>query len=192
MSRARTTLGKVKMASMFAHQLWVVDIDDAECATLKLLATQPHQMIGGTTASGALARRSRALAHKSLVRYRNSAEGGWPAGMWAAYPTCNGINAMWRHAGDTHVERCGAPWNPNGTCSGCGAQRLLDLPAYENYLGALPDRDRVTQLATSALWCIEHGYLRRADVTTTKTCRFTGSAIHDSGLHRVSQPRLSR
>ncbi|WP_016894104.1 hypothetical protein [Mycobacteroides abscessus] len=169
----------------FAHQLLAVEISAAESATLLEIATQPSKMIGATSVGTAVARRCRQLARKGLARYVNSVEGGWPAGMWAAYPTCNGLNAMWRHAGDTHVDRCGAPWNPDGTCSGCRTRRPLDLPAYEQYLAALTIPDRQAELRTSALWCIEHGYIRRIDVTIQKTCPFKGSSIHDGGLDRI-------
>ena len=175
-----------------AHRLWVITITDLEDEMLKQIATHPNRMIGGTSTRTSEAQRCRKLAHRGLVRYLNSDQGGWPAGMWAAYPTCNGFNAMWRHAGDTHVERCSAPWNPDGTCTGCRARRLLDLPAYETYIAALPPQDRTEELAVSALWCAEHGYLRRLDVTTQKTCRFTGSPLHDGLLNRVAQPAGAR
>lgn len=175
----------------FAHQLWAIEVDDQECALLATIANSAHQMVGGTSTGDALARVARLLAGKGLVRYLNSRDGGWPAGMWAAYPTCSGRNAMWRHAGDTHVDGCGARWNPDGRCSGCRTARLLDLPAYAAYLVALPAAVRTKQLSTAALWCDEHGYLRSADTTTHKMCRFAGSPIHDGMVSRVCQPRLS-
>lgn len=67
-------------------QLWVVDIDDLEAAAIRQLLAQPSLMIGGDSPRTALARRCRKLAHKRLMQYRNSTEGRWPAGMWAAYP----------------------------------------------------------------------------------------------------------
>lgn len=174
-----------------AHQLLAVEISEPESATLLAIATHPGRMIGGTTTHTAVARRCRQLARKRLARYVNSAQGGWPAGMWAAYPTCNGFNAMWRHAGDTHIDRCGSPWNSGGTCSGCRTRRRLDLPAYEQYLAALSIPDRQAELRTSALWCIEHGYIRRIDVTTQKTCPFKGSSVHDGGLDRIGHIHLA-
>lgn len=176
---------------VFAHQLLAVEISEPESATLLAIATHPGRMIGGTTPRTAVARRCRQLARKGLAQYVNSAQGGWPAGMWATYPTCNGLNAMWRHAGDTHIDRCGSPWNADGTCSGCRTRRRLDLPAYEQYLAALSIPDRQAELRTSALWCIEHGYIRRTDVTTQKTCRFKGSSIHDGGLDRIGHIHLA-
>lgn len=168
--------------------MWIVGISDVECETLRQIAADPNRMIGGTSPRTAVAQRCRRLAQKGLAQYLNSDQGGWPAGMWSAYPTCNGLNAMWRHADDTHVERCGASWNADGTCSGCNDRRLLDLPAYERYLSALPSPDQTLELSVSALWCHEHGYLRRSDVTTQKTCRLTGSPVHDGLLNRVAQP----
>ncbi len=179
------------MLPTLAHRLWALEIDDSECAVLVMIANSPNQMIGGTSPRDALAGCARQLARRGLVRYFNSRDGGWPAGMWAAYPTCNGHNAMWRHARDTHVDGCRARWNRDGSCSGCGAARLLDLAAYEAYLSALSSEERAKELSTSALWCLEHGYLRRADVTTKKMCRLPGSSIHHGMLDRVSQPRLS-
>ena len=175
-----------------AHRLGIITITDLECALLKQIAAHPNRMIGGTAARTAEAQRCRKLAGRGLVRYLNSDQGRWPAGMWAAYPTCNGLNAMWRHAGDTHVAGCAAPWKPDGTCTGCRDRRLLDLPAYETYIAALPPQDRTNELAVSALWCAEHGYLRRADVTTQKLCSFTGSPLHDGQLNRVAQPADAR
>ncbi|WP_239591371.1 hypothetical protein [Mycolicibacterium tusciae] len=133
-----------------------------------------------------MARRAQNLDRRGLARYVSGAEGGWSAGMWAAYPTCNGFNAMWRHAGDTHVDGCGSVWNADGSCSGCREVRRLDLLACERYIEALPAEARDAELRTAALWCGEHGFIRRADVTTGKTCRFGGSPIHDGGLDRVS------
>ena len=175
-----------------AHRLWVVDVSDLESETLTQIAAGPGQMIGGTSPRTAVARRCRRLAQKGLAQYLASAQGGWPAGMWAAYPTCNGLNAMWRHAGDTHVGDCGARWRPDGTCSMCNAKRLLDLPAYERYLAALPGPDREIALSVSALWCNEHGYLRRPDITTQKLCRFSGSPLHTGLVSRVAQPAHAR
>lgn len=179
------------MRTEFAHQLWVIGIDEREFAALSKLACSPSRMIGGESTGEALARVARQLAHKGLVRYFNSRDGGWGAGSWAAYPTCNGFNAMWRHAGDIHVDGCGAPWKPNGRCSGCSTPRRLDLAAYESYLAAMPDTERTKQLSTAALWCDEHGYLRQADTTIQKVCRFTGSPIHSGMVTRMSQPDLS-
>lgn len=169
----------------FLAQLWVSEITDLEFAIIKQLVAQPSLMIGGDSTGTALARRSRNLARRGLLRYRNSIEGGWPSGMWAAYPTCNGRNAIWRHAGDTHIDGCGAPWNPDGTCSGCARKRALDLAAYEAYLSTLSATDRNWELSTCPLWCTEHGYMRRIDVQTTKVCRFNGSPLHAGGLFRL-------
>lgn len=175
----------------FAERLWAIEIDGREFAALVKIAKNPSLTIGGQSTDDALARIARQMARKGLVQYFNSREGGWPAGSWAAYPTCNGFNAMWRHAEDTHVDGCGASWNPTGRCSGCNTPRRLDLAAYEVYLAAISDAERAIQLSTAALWCDEHGYLRQADITTHKMCRFTGSPVHSGMVNRMSQPNLS-
>ncbi|WP_241473887.1 hypothetical protein [Mycolicibacterium neoaurum] len=64
--------------------------------------------------------------------------------------------------------------------------RRLDQLAYDRYMEVLAAESRAAELRTSALWCAEHGFIRRADVTTDKTCRFRGSPVHDGGLDRVS------
>lgn len=169
----------------YGHCLVAVDISRAEFDLLMLLAQAPDRMIGGASTSAAMARRARDLAGRGLLRYLSGADGGWSAGVWGAYPTCNGANAMWRYAGDVHVDGCGSVWAESGECTGCRARRLLDLPAYEQYLNALPAAERAFEVRTSALWCIEHGYIRQADTTTQKICLRQGSPLHDGGLIRV-------
>lgn len=168
------------------HRLVEIEIDAADFEILQQIAQSPHRMIGSTSDRTPVARRARDLARRGLAQYISGARGGWSPGTWGAYPTCNGFNAMWRHAGDTHVDGCGSPWSSTGICTGCRTRRLLDLPAYEQYLKALPEDARHNETRTSALWCIEHGYIRQADATTQKTCPRTGSPLHDGGLNRVA------
>lgn len=169
-----------------AHRLVGVEIDDAEFHVLLEIARSGNQMIAGSSTRTVMARRAKDLGLRGLAQYVSGAQAGWSAGMWAAYPTCNGFNAMWRHAGDTHVDGCGAVWNADGSCSGCRDVRRLDLAACERYIEALSAEARDTELRSAALWCGEHGFIRRADVTTGKTCRIAGSPVHDGGLDRVS------
>lgn len=174
-----------------AHRLAGVVIDDADFKVLIAIARSGDLMIAGSSTHPVMARRAQNLDRRGLARYVSGAEGGWSAGMWAAYPTCNGFNAMWRHAGDTHVDGCGSVWNADGSCSGCREVRRLDLLACERYIEALPAEARDAELRTAALWCGEHGFIRRADVTTGKMCRFVGSPIHDGGLDRVSHSAIA-
>lgn len=176
----------MEMRVFLAHRLVGVEIDDAEFDVLIALARSENQMIAGPSTRTVMATRAKDLGRRGLALYVSGAQAGWSAGMWAAYPTCNGFNAMWRHAGDTHVDGCGSVWNADGSCSGCRNVRRLDLLACERYIEALPTEARASELRTAALWCGEHGFIRRADVTTGKTCRFAGSPIHDGGLDRVS------
>ena len=169
-----------------AHRLVGVVIDDADFAALMAIARSGDLMIAGSSTRTVMARRAADLGRRGLARYVSGAEGGWSVGLWAAYPTCNGFNAMWRHAGDTHVDGCGSVWNADGSCSGCREVRRLDLLACEQYIQTLPAEARDVELRTAALWCAEHGFIRQPDVTTGKTCRFPGSPVHDGGLDRVS------
>ena len=174
-----------------AHRLIGVDIDDAEFDVLMEIARSKNQMIAASSTRTVMATRAKELGRRGLTQYVSGAQAGWSPGMWAAYPTCNGYNAMWRHAGDTHVDGCGSAWNADGSCSGCREVRRLDLQACERYIEALPAEARDAELGTAALWCAEHGFIRRAHVTTGKSCRFAGSPVHDGGLDRVSHSALS-
>jgi hypothetical protein len=173
-----------------SHRLGTITVDDAEFDVLWRAACSGDAMIAGDSTRNLVAKRARILAGMGLLRFMAGAEAGWPAGMWAAYPTCNGMNALWRHAGDAHVDGCGSVWNADGTCSGCRACRRLDLPTYQTYLAALVPSDRDKELGHSALWCVEHGYMRLVDVTTRKVCRFAGTSIHDGGLDRIGRAEL--
>ncbi|MFV8142247.1 hypothetical protein ACNQR7_32170 [Mycolicibacterium senegalense] len=169
----------------YAHRLVAVEIDAADFEVLLAIARSPHRMIGSSSTRTPVAQRARDLARRELAQYISGARGGWSPGTWGAYPTCNGFNAMWRYAGDLHIDGCGSAWSADGTCTGCRSRRLLDLPAYEQYLAMLSDETRANELRTSALWCTEHGYIRQTDVTTQKICPLTGSPVHDGGLNRV-------
>lgn len=127
----------------YAHRLVEIEIDAADFEILQQIAQSPHRMIGSTSDRTPVARRARDLAQRGLAQYISGARGGWSSGTWGAYSTCNGFNAMWRHAGDIHVDGCGSAWNTTGICTGCRSRRFLDLPAYEEYLTALPEDARL-------------------------------------------------
>jgi hypothetical protein len=125
---------------------------------------------------------------------------GWSTGMWGARLTVVGANAVFcaerKTATDSQAGLDGHPgcrghWRRDGTCTGCRALRPLDRTAYLSYLDALSDVDRATALGQAdgpQLFCVEHGYLGRAQISTDKTCRLPGTHLHDGGLFRVSLP----
>jgi hypothetical protein len=134
------------------------------------------------------ARTARALRDQGCVQYFTGKDCGWEAGMWGAYLTCVGWNAMWRFFGDIHTDgHCGQAWRPDGLCGGCGAKRYLDAQAWADRLATLVPADRERETARSRLWCPEHGFIRAADVRTDKVCQLAGSTRHDGGLNRVGR-----
>lgn len=126
------------------------------------------------------------LAAKGLVTLAAGAAAGWEPGMWMATLTVNGWNAMWRANGDRHTPGCGGQWQKDGTCDGCSEKRRLDEPAFEEYLEATDDEERVFLSNRSRLWCDEHGYARESEWTTDKTCRRTDA----SPAHQLPFVRL--
>lgn len=173
------------MLHIATHRLGALAVDDVEFELLATAARSPQTMLSGTTMRSAAGKRARILASAGLMRFLEGADGGWAAGVWVAYLTCNGFNALWRHANDTHVDGCGGRWSASGRCDRCQQRRRLDLFAYRTYLESLNASDRQAELRTVPLWCVEHGYLRYADITTTKICRLPGTPLHDGGLDRV-------
>ena len=138
---------------------------------------------------GAARRHALALHDRLLVRYLAAQESGWALGMWGAVVLATGYNALWQARGDTHTPGCGSPWAPDGTCTGCRVLRRLDVDAYTQFRDITGDRDPVTgQAGQSVLWCDEHGYLRRTQWTTDKTCRASGSPLHEVNMMRLSVP----
>jgi len=142
----------------------------------------------------------RTLDGLGVIQFTDTAAGKWERGMWGARLTCAGANAVFRAwpirpaepgAGPGGVTRldghpgCMGGWRPDGTCTSCLAKRPLDRAAYDIYVAALdPDR-RDEQLTGPQLYRIEHGWLRRADITTAKVCRLPGTVFHDGGLARL-------
>jgi hypothetical protein len=143
----------------------------------------------------------RTLDGLGVIQFTDAAAGKWDRGMWGARLICAGANAVFRgypvrlgepgadpgdvvqldgHAG------CPGGWRPDGNCTSCPARRPLDRASYEAYLAALDPGGRDEQLSGPQLYCIEHGWMRRADITTTKVCRLPGTVFHDGGLFRVS------
>jgi hypothetical protein len=139
----------------------------------------------------------RTLDDLGVIQFTDAATGNWGRGMWGARLTCVGANAVFRghpvqHAADPGdvIQLDGHPgctggWRPDGDCTSCPATRPLDRAAYETYLAALDPGRRDRQRNGPQLYCIEHGWIRRADITTTKVCRFPGTVFHDGGLFRV-------
>lgn len=128
----------------------------------------------------------RALASLGLVTYLEGRDAGWDPQMWGAALTCVGSNVVFRAAGGPYGTHPGCgPWNALGRCLGCRAKRPLDAVAYEDYLDALSDEDCAHQLAGPRLYCVEHGWVRRDDITTQKVCLSKGTAMHEPSLFRV-------
>ena len=132
----------------------------------------------------------RSLHALGVVEFMDEHAGGWDRGMWGARLTCLGANAAFRdeHRSGTYLDGhpgCEGGWLPDGTCTGCSQRRPLDRAAYDAYLDALDTDARIEQERGPQLYCIEHGYLRRRDITTTKVCRQPGTVFHDGGLMRV-------
>lgn len=165
--------------------LGVVTVNDDEYQVLLTAARSGLASVYGESTRTLACKRARALTGAGLFRYAEGAQGGWSRGTWLAYLTCNGWNALWRHSGDRHVEGCGALWGPNGRCTGCRQRRRLDMPAYHRMLETLTADELTREMRTCALWCIEHGYIRITEATTTKVCPHTGTSIHDGGLDRI-------
>jgi len=65
-----------------------------------------------------------------------------------------------------------------------------DQRAYDDYLSSLTGDDLKHESASPDLFCIEHGYMRRRDITTQKVCGLPGSSFHGGGLMRI--PALAR
>jgi hypothetical protein len=142
----------------------------------------------------------RALDGLGVIEFTDAKGGNWERGMWGARLTCAGANAVFRaypvrpgepNANPGGVTRldghpgCAGGWRPDGNCTNCSSKRPLDRRAYEIYLDALTPSDRDEQVNGPQLWCIEHGWMRRADVTTVKVCRLPGTVFHDGGVSRV-------
>lgn len=176
-----------ELPSMLSVPLWQyppLNVTKAEAAVLAVAARCGGAVFGSSgTAPGA--RTAKALAVKGALFWLSAREAGWERGMWGAYLTCVGWNALWRSAGDTHVNGCGQPWLPDGCCTGCSELRRLDLAAWEAMLGTLDPTQRASEVSRAALWCPEHGYLRQRHVTTAKVCMLPGSALHDGGVARL-------
>lgn len=152
------------------------------------------------------AKRMRLLSSLGVVTFIDAAEGNWERGMWGARLTCVGANAVARNDGavrlnadgvkdlnatgdgvtilDSHPG-CAGGWLADGTCTDCPRLRPLDLAAYTDYLAVLDPDERAEQVKGPRLYCVEHGYLRRRHITTTKTCPLDGTDMHDRGLMRV-------
>jgi hypothetical protein len=142
----------------------------------------------------------RALDGLGVIQFTDATAGNWERGMWGARLTCAGANAVFRGypvhligpgpdpGGVTGLDGhpgCTGGWRPDGACTNCPAKRPLDKAAYEAYLAALGPARRDEQVNGPQLFCTEHGWLRRADITTTKVCRLPGTVFHDGGLFRV-------
>lgn len=142
----------------------------------------------------------RTLDGLGVIQFTDAAAGNWERGMWGARLTCAGANAVFRGypvqlggtgsvpGGVTRLDGhpgCTGGWQPDGSCTNCPAKRPLDRTAYETYLAALSPAGRDEQINGPQLYCIEHGWMRRADITTTKVCRLPGTVFHDGGLFRV-------
>jgi hypothetical protein len=142
----------------------------------------------------------RSLDSRGVIQFTDAEAGRWERGMWGARLTCRGANAVFRGypvrpggrgpgLGDvTHLDGhpgCPGGWRPDGNCESCPAKRPLDRTAYEAYLAALDPGGRDEQLNGPQLYCVEHGWMRRTDITTTKVCRLPGTVFHDGGLFRV-------
>jgi hypothetical protein len=135
----------------------------------------------------------RSLHALGVVEFMDARAGGWERGMWGARLTCVGANAVFRadpraQADGTVLDGhpgCTGAWLADGTCTGCNRSRPLDRAAYDSYLDALDPDDRDEQERGPRLFCIEHGRIRRRDITTTKVCRQSGTVFHDGGLMRV-------
>lgn len=138
------------------------------------------------------------LASLDLVEFYDAASSGWDRGMWAARLTCVGANAVFRgeRASEHHDTYpgldghpgCSGYWLPEGACTTCRAKRPLDHQAYLDYLDAIDEEARAAQIKGPQLWCVEHGWMRQADVTTTKVCRLAGTHFHDGALQRTMGP----
>lgn len=142
----------------------------------------------------------RALDGRGVIQFTDAAAGNWERGMWGARLTCAGANAVFRGypaqpggpgtdpGGVTRLDGhpgCAGGWRPDGGCTNCPARRPLDRAAYEAYLAALGPAGRDEQVCGPQLYCIEHGWMRQADITTAKVCRLPGTVFHDGGLFRV-------
>jgi len=160
-------------------------------AELLLTAAQGDGTIySGGPKSSSNSRVARTLAAAGLVRFIEAQDAGWARGMWAAVIHCEGMNALWRHHDDRHIEGCAAGrctdgrWSSDGTCTGCRDLRRLDDLAWDARLETLTETARSVELHT-CLWCPEHGYMRASQITTIKVCRLPGSTFHDGGLNRL-------
>jgi|GEM_PF-4444263 len=126
----------------------------------------------------------RALDSLSVIDFYDADQGGWSRGMWGARLTCLGANVAFRAAANAHLG-CGGTWQPDGSCDHCRQLRPLDDAAYADYLLALQPDDRDWQSKGPQLYCTEHGWMRRSNVTTTKTCHQQGTPFHEGGLYRA-------
>lgn len=142
----------------------------------------------------------RTLDGLGVIQFTDAAAGNWERGMWGARLTCAGANVVFRgypvRTGEPGADLgdviqldghpgCTGGWRPDGSCTNCRVRRPLDRAAYETYLGALGSGERDEQLNGPQLYCIEHGWMRRPDITTTKVCLLPGTVFHDGGLFRV-------
>lgn len=165
-------------------------LTDRQARLLLTAARGDGTIYSGGPQSSSNSRVARTLAAAGLVRFIESRDAGWNRGMWAAVVQCEGMNALWRHHDDRHVDGCTAGrctdgrWSPDGTCTDCRDLRRLDDLAWDARLETLTETARSVELHT-CLWCPEHGYMRASQITTTKVCRLPGSTFHDGGLLRL-------
>lgn len=126
-----------------------------------------------------------------VVEFYSGRQMGWDQDMWGARLTCVGMNAVFRHDGGSDRQShpgCHGYWAADGVCDTCSAVRPLDAKAYAEYLVAARDInpfEAERQANGPQLYCIEHGFMRRIHITTTKVCRLPGTEFHDGGLARI-------
>ena len=86
-------------------------------ADLLLAAARSDGTIySGGPRSGSNSRVARTLAAAGLVRFIEAKDAGWARGMRAAVILCEGMNALWRHHDDRHVDGYGAESGVAGRC----------------------------------------------------------------------------
>lgn len=128
----------------------------------------------------------RALASLGLVTFLDGKDAGWAKDMWGAWLTCLGANTVFRSGPGEFGSHPGCgQWRVDGTCTGCRSRRPLDADAYAAYLRALGTVEREHQESGPRLFCVEHGWVRRDEITTQKVCRLRGSNKHDPSLIRA-------
>lgn len=174
----------------YLYMLTRQSVTEADLRVLVAAATSPDLGVYGDGRSRER-RRVRDLSRQGLFVWLDAHASGWDPGMWGAVLTCPGFNAMWQAKGDRHSPGCGAPWNPDGSCSGCGSLRRLDAEAWDDYVSTLDSEERGGIIGRTRLWCDEHGFLRPSSQwTTDKTCRVSpSSAMHEVITTRIGSPQ---